>query len=333
MNVPTMTMPKTQAIEAYREYREAVRLNPESRRDQITMMGYRAMARGKAILNIHEALKAGGLDDRHRPKLALGCANWRFCWFRFDYYGPRFQSGQSLYGRWASRRKIVLPQNVIGWPWPRRRDGQHGIGDVQARAITPTIPPRLRPAGDLRHYHILWEAAWEQVPTDPILLRHLDGPLYVVLGMWDLTPLERSEAMTKAGRELDAEVALALGWKLAKYTWGPAQTAYMRGEGPFAPCYQPCEPAEATHFNEPEIPYYRIIKDLPHWSTSDADAVTLLAEATRRGWGYNVDGHEELSVCIDFDPNNGAAGCSAARCSTFAEAVSRAFIAAAKEGK
>lgn len=34
---------------------------------------------------------------------------------------------------------------------------------------------------------------WAPVPpTDPFLLRHLGGTLYVVLAQWDLTPLEKA---------------------------------------------------------------------------------------------------------------------------------------------
>ena len=39
---------------------------------------------------------------------------------------------------------------------------------------------------------ILWEAEWETVPRDPLLLRHLAGGLYAVMASWDLTPLERA---------------------------------------------------------------------------------------------------------------------------------------------
>jgi hypothetical protein len=39
---------------------------------------------------------------------------------------------------------------------------------------------------------ILWEAEWQHVPSDPLLLRHITGPLYAVLASWDLTELERA---------------------------------------------------------------------------------------------------------------------------------------------
>jgi len=49
---------------------------------------------------------------------------------------------------------------------------------------------------NLSHYHILWEATWEQTnpppPRDPALLRHIAGDLWVVMRTWDLTDLERA---------------------------------------------------------------------------------------------------------------------------------------------
>jgi hypothetical protein len=58
--------------------------------------------------------------------------------------------------------------------------------------VVPSIPPRLRPPSALADYFILWEAAWESIPTDPMLLRRLSGSLYAALAVWDLTDLERA---------------------------------------------------------------------------------------------------------------------------------------------
>ena len=55
----------------------------------------------------------------------------------------------------------------------------------------PETPPYVRKQpGDL----ILWEANWTRVPPrefDPALLEHLEGWLYVVREVWDLTEIER----------------------------------------------------------------------------------------------------------------------------------------------
>ncbi|MFI4852645.1 MAG: hypothetical protein ACIAZJ_26335 [Gimesia chilikensis] len=56
---------------------------------------------------------------------------------------------------------------------------------------SPVSPPALLPVGNLANYQILWEAEWETVPVDPMLLKHLGKSLYVVLAQWDLTPLEQ----------------------------------------------------------------------------------------------------------------------------------------------
>ncbi len=54
------------------------------------------------------------------------------------------------------------------------------------------IPPGLMPGGSLSRFHILWEAEREEIPRDPMLLRHLGKGRYVVLATWDLTDLERA---------------------------------------------------------------------------------------------------------------------------------------------
>jgi hypothetical protein len=55
------------------------------------------------------------------------------------------------------------------------------------------VPPRLHPRGKLANYHILWDAVWTPAPPkDPLLLRHLAGQLYAIVGQWDLTPLEQA---------------------------------------------------------------------------------------------------------------------------------------------
>ena len=63
--------------------------------------------------------------------------------------------------------------------------------------IVPSIPPRLRPKRGLQLYTILWEepGPWTQDPSHRSIRRccaRLGGDLYIVLGVWDLTPLERA---------------------------------------------------------------------------------------------------------------------------------------------
>jgi hypothetical protein len=182
MNVATITMPKKEAYDAYREYREAVRANPDNQEDRIAMMGYRAIARGQAVIDVAAAIGAAGLDEQRRPKLALARANWEWCWLREHGRLFTFQYDSWAPGR-ETRRRISFPTTIFG---------ENVTTTDRHRAQVPAIPPRVRPSGDLINYFILWEADWQAPPVDPYLLRHLGGYLYVVLAAWNLTDLERA---------------------------------------------------------------------------------------------------------------------------------------------
>ena len=68
------------------------------------------------------------------------------------------------------------------------------------------------------------------------------------------------------------------------------------------------------------------------WSTTDSIAATLLSKATRRGWLWTVTNNTGLQRLVDCGIGvDGPLGMCHVKAPTFAEAVSRAFVAAAKE--
>ncbi len=88
---------------------------------------------------------------------------------------------------------------VITWRGPkdeRVREDRQFV--VEAYALTPSIPPEFRPKTHLKNYHLLWEAEWHtrkqaaRPPRDPALLKFLGGDLWAIVGIWDLSELERS---------------------------------------------------------------------------------------------------------------------------------------------
>ncbi len=184
MNVPTMTMPIDEAKAAFRQYREAVRENPNSI-DQAIMIGYRALAKGKMIVDLFEAILAGGVNDLGLPMLAAARANWKWVELTRRFRGPfDFEFRKWPEDRAGRRAVIEIPNGTFPVVPQQRR---------APRAMVPLIPPQIRPAeGQLGEYTLLWEADWQFAPTDPMLLKHLSGSLYAVLAVWDLTPLERS---------------------------------------------------------------------------------------------------------------------------------------------
>lgn len=187
-------MPQDEARKAFRDYRNAVKT---AKREQVKAedaqiaRAYKALAEGKAVLNIDEAFAAAGFDDLGFPRLAIA---------RADLVHVGLVSGRGV-----ARTFEMGPPNKLGW---RRRqnavlEGQVftvPMGDIQPPtdmmyAVVPNIPPALRPPHDLSNYHLLWEPIWRRNPRppgDPALLKWLGGPLYAVLATWDLTPVEQA---------------------------------------------------------------------------------------------------------------------------------------------
>jgi len=189
MNIDKITMPQDEARRAFLDYKHAVeaRHNDE---DVAIMKGYKALAEGSALLDLRSAFRATGLDAKGMPRIAVCRADFKWCWFSFvdtargTFIGTNdtttFGGNLKAHGY----NSVKLPEGVLAKPagsWPR------------ARALLPSVPPQFRPKHHLRNYHIMWEAEWQPVPpTDPLLLKHLGGTLYVVLAQWDLTEVERA---------------------------------------------------------------------------------------------------------------------------------------------
>jgi hypothetical protein len=187
MDVQTITMPKAEALERFRQYRSSVRERATAE-DMALAKGYRALSQGKAILDLAEVVKTAGLDHQWQPKLAVARADAPAVWFWGESDG---RGTFSIRRRWetadhATRCYLRMPaQTFPVFPDDRRHS--------EMRALVPPVPLPLRPQHALSHYHLLWEAQWTaEPPRDPILCRRLAGMLFVVVAQWDLTDLERA---------------------------------------------------------------------------------------------------------------------------------------------
>jgi len=182
MELELIQMNKSEALEAYNAYHASVKKS-HNEIDLALSRGYKALAQGKKVINLHTALNKAGLNENGLPNLACIRADATYCYL-FDsvYRGRCFAMNSDHQSHW-NRQSVYLPQTVfpelnIGWKTPR--------------AIVPIVPANLRPKTHLKNYHILWEAEWETVPVDPVLLKHVHGALYTVVAQWDLTPLEQA---------------------------------------------------------------------------------------------------------------------------------------------
>jgi hypothetical protein len=177
---------KATARQAFEEYRAAVR-RTHLASDILLMRGYKAISEGKKILNIEQVICAHGASIKTElPALAIIRADAPYCWLHWS--GQRVWFGMDHQLETSHTRRCISVPPVIGV----RTDRLNGYWS-STRAQVPLIPPHLRPSNALSNYHILFEAEWERVPPkDPILLKRLEGPLFVVLAHWNLTELERT---------------------------------------------------------------------------------------------------------------------------------------------
>lgn len=195
MNPATISMPKHEARDRFDEYIEALRDRQPTAEDTATLLGYKALADGKDLIDLFKVFRESEGDHKHRPRLAVGRAHWtHVAVSRTEHGSAIFQQASTLTEwidinrRCAWHRRIRFPVGTLhASARPTDSDRYQFL-----RAIVPTIPPKLRPRRALHKYVILWEAEWQLVPTDPLLLRHIAGPLYAILASWDLTELERA---------------------------------------------------------------------------------------------------------------------------------------------
>lgn len=166
MEVARVQITDEEAKTALREYRSAKA--PKTAQDIAIMQAYRAVARGKKIIRAHELIRQAGLDSLGRPVLAIARADAKFCECQVRIDAVSFRDPSKSYRQTTAHSSVTwrVPEGTPTYKWHR--------------AIVPLVPLHLRPKGPLVPYHVLWEADWEEVPVDPMLLKKLSGDLWLV---------------------------------------------------------------------------------------------------------------------------------------------------------
>lgn len=208
MNVPMMRMPKAQARRMLRDTRRQIQRKAT---DELRAVeeGLKWMARGRAVIDLGEAIRRGGLHENGLPKLAIARADKSrvaFQWPAQQRVATFSVPRTTWHGRAPRNMSVTVDMGTTHedtrWDPHYRREGTQWIGAHVYRprsgsAMIPMVPADAlnqahTSSGALGNYFVLWEVEkWEVVPPrDPLLLKHLAGMLYVVLAEWELTPLE-----------------------------------------------------------------------------------------------------------------------------------------------
>jgi hypothetical protein len=175
------------------------------REDEQMLVAYKAMALGARILNLGTVIHKAGVNQESQwlPRLAIARADWSYCYFGVDKDQVAFCQNNMVFAYdrrtnrqngWKTAGNIGLSTRLFpAETWNEAWRKGKNFTQYPVQALVPSVPLALRPADDLSGYHILWEAQWQlTAPEDPILLKRISTDFYVVLGQWDLTPLEQS---------------------------------------------------------------------------------------------------------------------------------------------
>jgi hypothetical protein len=192
--VNKILVPKEQAKKDWKKYCELLKKRKDKHLKIMKESMYYAK-QGKALINIFEVMKEAGLSSKKEPRMAIARADFREVQFEKEDTG----AGMFCMGDRWDRSNISLPQNVFKIAWERlpNTDGTPSwqIKDKELKTKVPIIPAELMPEGDLKNYYILWEVKnWEVLPEakDPFLLKRISENMFVILGAWEITELERA---------------------------------------------------------------------------------------------------------------------------------------------
>lgn len=193
--VAKILIPEEQAKVEWKKYCQLLKTRKDKHLKILKESMYWAK-QGKQFIDIYEVMKKAGLSINNEPKLAIARADIHNIYFeKRDTSTGTFQIKQ---GSW-DKTNINLPQKTFKIPWKRDvRDGKEIMWEIKDKFLktkVPIIPVDLMPEGDLSNYYVLWEVReWEKLPEpkDPFLLKRISENLFVVLGTWDLTELERA---------------------------------------------------------------------------------------------------------------------------------------------
>jgi len=196
MNIEQISMEPAVALakmQAYKRAMEKAQTSLQSTEYRAVAKAYKALSKGRRILDIADAFKRTGLDQNWCPRLAMLPATATRCYYpagRSEHQFFQLERGVSTWRRsYAKHRCFTVPVGALS----SGETAPEAFRNKDFFAQVPIIPAPLMPKIALSNFHILWEPVWrEEPPVDPFLLRCLGGALYVVEAAWDLTPVERA---------------------------------------------------------------------------------------------------------------------------------------------
>jgi hypothetical protein len=185
-NVKPIIMPRDKARKKWKEYIEASRIYGDKYLKELKGVYYH-LSKERKIIDIFEAFKFAGLNEKDEPKLAIAKADSK--WITFVKQDKK----RGYFSEYRNKDSVYLPENTFNKEFPLEA-GSWVFSNERIRTKVPIIPANKLPKkGKLKDFYILWEVnSWETLPRDPFLLKRISNNLFVIMSSWNLTKLEQS---------------------------------------------------------------------------------------------------------------------------------------------
>lgn len=202
MDTIPVEVDRQRALELYREYKKHAHYSKPI--DRECQRAYQLLAKGRLVIRALESVRLAGVKatgtDAGFPKLALCRADAVSCKVSMSSDGSAAMHAGDVTprSRWRFDAGVVQSRNCFSFP-AGTFVAPSGNRRWRGEALVPVPPLNLRPRRGLTNYHVLWEAEWTRIaPADPFLLRRIGkADMWLVVAMWELTPVEKAALATR----------------------------------------------------------------------------------------------------------------------------------------
>lgn len=188
LGIKPIVVSKQKATREWKKHIEILKTRNDKHLKDLKNLYYQ-LSKGKKVIDIYEAFKYAGLNEKQEPRLAIVKADCKKVYFHKKSKGSGKFSHQSWSSDW-SKFDVWLPEETF--PVFEKKENEKYNWE-RLEASVPIIPAGKMPKGKLGGYFILWEVDdWKVVPKDPLLLKRITKNLFVVMETWNLTKLEQA---------------------------------------------------------------------------------------------------------------------------------------------
>lgn len=190
MKIEKMSLNRRKAHKLWKEYVAASKKDSKDKTLKDMKAAYNQLKSGRKLIDIQKVFEKSGIRGKKEPRLAIALATSRTVFCTYSETTLKFQ--MKHFEHYNTKKEDIVIRNMPSLPSEFVTDKFYN--ERRMTALVPVIPVSIRPDKLDDSYYILWEVEkWKLVPpNDPYLLRRITNNIFVVVGAWNLTELEKS---------------------------------------------------------------------------------------------------------------------------------------------